>query len=111
MTDVNADHYTYRVRWSSEDEAFVGTVAELASLSWLADTQHDAFLGIRALVADVLDDMRESGEAPPEAIADRSYSGKFIVRLTPEAHRQLALDAAEQHVSLNRLAANRLIGA
>jgi predicted HicB family RNase H-like nuclease len=111
MTNVNADHYTYRVRWSGEDEAFVGTVAELASLSWLSDTQQDAFLGIRALVADVLDDMRESGETPPEAIADRSYSGKFMVRLTPEAHRQLALDAAEQHVSLNRLAANRLIGA
>ena len=109
MTNVNADHYTYRVRWSGEDEAFVGTVAELASLSWLSDTQQDAFLGIRALVADVLDDMRESGETPPEAIADRSYSGKFMVRLTPEAHRQLVLDAAEQHVSLNRLAASRLV--
>ncbi|HWU57760.1 MAG TPA: toxin-antitoxin system HicB family antitoxin [Microbacteriaceae bacterium] len=29
---------------------------------------------------------------------------------TPEAHRQLDIDAAEQHVSLNRLAASRLIG-
>lgn len=110
MTRTNADHYTYRVRWSAEDEAFVGTVAELPSLSWISDVQYDAFLGIRTLVSDVLDDMEASGETPPEAIADRSYSGKFMVRLTPEAHRQLALDAAEQHVSLNRLVANRLVG-
>jgi len=110
MTSANPDHYTYRVRWSKEDEAFVGTVAELPSLSWLADKQYDAFLGIRALVSDVLEDMEANGETPPEAIADRSYSGKFLVRLTPEAHRRLALDAAEQHVSLNRLAANRLVG-
>ena len=108
---MNADHYRYRVRWSNEDEAFIATIAEMPSLSWIADDQLEAFQGIQALVADVLDDMRATGEAPPEAIADRSYSGKFMVRLTPEAHRQLALDAAEQQVSLNHLVANRLVGA
>lgn len=111
MTQVNADHYTYRVRWSAEDDAYVGTVAELPSLSWIADTQSEAFGGIRALVSDVLSEMEATGETPPEAIADRTFSGKFMVRLTPEAHRRLALDAAEQQVSLNRLAAHRLVGA
>lgn len=105
---MNADHYAYRVRWSGPDEAFVGTVTEFPSLSWLADSQMDAFQGIRTLVAGVLDDMKNTGETPPEAIADRPYSGKFMVRITPEAHRQLALEAAEQQVSLNRLAASRL---
>lgn len=107
---VNADHYTYRVRWSAEDSAFLGTIAEMPSLSWAAQTQVDAFTGIRTLVAEVLDDMLSTGETPPEAIADRSYSGKFLVRVTPEAHRQLAIAAAEQQVSLNRLAASRLLG-
>ena len=107
---TNAEHYTYRVRWSAEDAAYIGTVAEMPSLSWAADTQADAFAGIRSLVTDVLDDMLVNGETPPEAIADRSYSGKFMVRVTPEVHRQLAIDAAEQHVSLNRLAASRLVG-
>ena len=108
---MNADHYTYRVRWSGDDEAFVGTVAEFPSLSWLSDSQMEAFQGIRSLVADVIVDMEATGETPPEAIANRSYSGKFMVRITPEAHRQLALEAAEQQVSLNRLAASRLVGA
>lgn len=105
------DHYSYRVRWSAEDEAYVATVTEFASLSWIADDQLEAFTGIRQLVAEVLHDMLESGETPPKALSDRSYSGKFMVRIPPEQHRQLAIEAAEQQISLNRLAAARLRGA
>lgn len=107
---MSIEHYTYRVRWSAEDEEFVGTVAEFPSLSWLDRDQVEAFLGIRKLVADVVRDMLAQGETPPEAIADRNYSGKFMLRVTPETHRQLAIEAAEQQVSLNRLAASRLVG-
>lgn len=105
---MNAEHYTYRVGWSAEDQEYVGTVAELPSLSWLAETQHEAFAGVRALVDQVVQDMEVAGETPPDAIADRAYSGKFQVRVTPEAHRELAIAAAEQHVSMNRLVAARL---
>lgn len=105
---MSTEHYTYRVRWSAEDEAHVATVAEFPSLSWLADDAVAAFSGIRSVVADALEDMAEAGENPPEAIGDRVYSGKFQVRIPPEVHRQLALEAAEQNVSLNRLVASRL---
>jgi predicted HicB family RNase H-like nuclease len=103
-----AEHYTYRVRWSGEDGEYVGTVAELPSLSWLAAERADAFAGIQQLAADVVADMLADGETPPEAIADRTYSGKFMVRVPPELHRQLAIEAADQHVSLNRLVSSRL---
>jgi predicted HicB family RNase H-like nuclease len=106
---VNFEHYTYRVRWSVEDAAYVGTVAEMPSLSWIEESQVKAFDGIRNLVRDVLDDMAANGETPPEALADREYSGKLLVRIPPETHRQLAQDAAEQHVSLNRLISSRLV--
>ena len=103
-----ADHYTYRVRWSAEDGEYVGTVAELPSLSWLAADRAEAFAGIQKLTADVVTDMLADGETPPDAIADRTYSGKFVVRVPPELHRQLVLEAADQHVSLNRLISSRL---
>lgn len=102
------EHYTYRVRWSAEDGEYVGTVAELPSLSWLAPDRAGAFAGIQQLAADVVADMAETGETPPEAIADRVYSGKFVVRVPAELHRQLVLEAAEQRVSLNRLISSRL---
>lgn len=105
---MSTEHYTYRVRWSPEDGEHVGTVAEFPGLSWLDADPAEAFSGIRSVVAEVLADMAESGETPPSAIADRSYSGKFQVRIPPEVHRQLALEAAEQDVSLNRLASARL---
>lgn len=103
-----AEHYAYRVRWSAEDEAYVGTVAEFPSLSWVDPVSTEAFTGIRQLAAGTVDDMLESGEQPPVAISERSYSGKFQVRVPPELHRQLVIEAAEQNVSLNRLAALRL---
>ncbi|MFD6095666.1 type II toxin-antitoxin system HicB family antitoxin [Nocardiopsis flavescens] len=106
-----ADHYAYRVRWSAEDESYLGTVAELPSLSWLADDRTAAFTGIQELAADVVEDMLASGEQPPEALADRSYSGKFMVRVPPEVHRRLNIEAAEQQVSLNRLVSARLSAA
>jgi predicted HicB family RNase H-like nuclease len=103
-----ADHYTYRVRWSAEDGEYVGTVAELPSLSWLAADRAEAFAGIQKLTADIVADMLADGETPPEAIADRTYSGKFVVRVPPELHRQLVIEAADPHASLNRLISNRL---
>ncbi len=105
---MNPDHYTYRVVWSPEDDEFVGLCAEFPLLSWLEGTPEEAFAGIRRLVVEILDDMLESGETPPEPIADRHFSGKFMVRVTPETHRALALRAAEEGVSLNRLVSARL---
>ena len=103
-----ADHYTYRITWSAEDEEYVGLCAEFPSLSWLAPTQEEAFSSIRQLVADCVADMEANREPVPEPMADRAYSGKFMVRVPPETHRALAMRAAEEGVSLNRLVSARL---
>lgn len=107
---TNANHYTYRVTWSSEDCEHVGLVSEFPSLSWLAADQVDALLGIRSLVDSVVTEMRKSGEEPPTPIADRKYSGEFKVRIPPEVHRALVTKAAEEHISLNRLVSAKLAG-
>lgn len=102
------DRYTYRVTWSEEDQEYVGLCAELISLSWLQKTPEKALAGIRKLVKDCIHDMEASGEAVPEPIATKNYSGKFMVRVPPQTHRSLAIQAAEAGVSLNRLIASRL---
>lgn len=105
---MSNDRYVYRVEWSPEDEGYLGLVAEFPSLSWFAESQLEAFLGIQTLVAEVLEDMTESGEEPPKPLKEKTYSGRFQMRVPPELHRRLSIEAAEQNVSLNRLAANRL---
>jgi len=102
------DRYSYRVMWSEEDGEYVGLCAELASLSWLASSPETALEGIRRVVAEVVADLKASGEPVPEPIAIRQYSGKFMVRIPPEVHRQLALEAAESGVSLNRIVSAKL---
>ncbi|MBU3955083.1 toxin-antitoxin system HicB family antitoxin, partial [bacterium] len=47
-------------------------------------------------------------EEIPEPIAGKRFSGKFMVRIPPHNHRQLALEAAEEGVSLNRLVSSLL---
>ena len=104
------DHYTYRVTWSAEDEMHVGLCAEFPSLSWLADTPEGALAGIRQVVADTVADLETSGEDVPVPLAERRFSGRFVVRVPPEVHRNLAVEAAEAGISLNRLVSARLAG-
>lgn len=108
MGKPEPSHYTYRVAWSTEDNEHVATVIELPSLSWLAATPLEALSGLAALVHDVVADMVANGEPVPEPLSERTYSGKFMVRVPSELHRRLAVEAAEQHVSLNRLVSERL---
>jgi predicted HicB family RNase H-like nuclease len=105
---MNTDHYTYRVTWSAEDAEHAGLCAEFPSLSWLAATPEAALSGIRKLVSEVVRDMEAGGEPIPTPLAEKHYSGEFPVRIPPQVHRSLALQAAEQGVSLNRLASAKL---
>ncbi len=104
------DRNTYRVTWSEEDEEYLGLCAEFPSLSWLAAEPEEALRGIRQVVAEVVADMIIAGESLPEPLALRHYSGKFMVRIPPDVHRKLAIEAAEAGVSLNRLAGAKLCG-
>lgn len=102
------DRYTYRVTWSEEDEEHVGLCAEFSSLSWLDSSPEKALAGIRKLVKEVLTDMDTEGEPIPDPISLKSFSGKFMVRIPPETHRLLTVQAAESGVSLNRLVSSKL---
>jgi predicted HicB family RNase H-like nuclease len=105
---MKVDHYTYRVTWSAEDKEHVGLCAEFPSLSWLAATPEKALAGIRRTVKDVVADLKSAGEPIPQPLAERKFSGQFMVRVPPQVHRNLATEAAEQGVSLNRLASAKL---
>ena len=105
---INHKHYAYRVVWSVEDEEFVGLCAEFPSLSYLDEDHLKALEGIVDLVKDIVADLEASGERIPTPISEKSYSGKFQVRIIPERHRLLAIEAAEQDVSLNRFISDKL---
>jgi predicted HicB family RNase H-like nuclease len=108
MKTIRDDRYTYRVTWSEDDKEYVGLCAEFPSLSWLASAPEAALRGIRSVVADAVADLGRNREPIPEPLSRRTFSGKFMVRVPPDVHRNLAVEAAEAGVSLNRLATVKL---
>jgi predicted HicB family RNase H-like nuclease len=102
------DKYTYRVTWSEDDAEYVGLCAEFPSLSWLAQTPEAALKGIRKLVNEVITNMEKNKEPVPQPIATKHFSGRFMIRVPPDVHRELSVQAAEAGVSLNRLAGAKL---
>ncbi|WP_125982358.1 type II toxin-antitoxin system HicB family antitoxin [Bifidobacterium goeldii] len=105
---VNINHYAYRVRWNEENDDFIASCAELPEVTFVSESQLEAFVGIRTAVAEEVERRRAANEEVPEPLAERHYSGRILVRVPPELHRRLTIEAAEQQVSLNRLISNRL---
>jgi predicted HicB family RNase H-like nuclease len=102
------DRYAYRVIWSANDDEYLGLCAEFPSLSWLAGTPEAALKGIRRVVAEGIEIMEADGDSIPEPLSNKKFSGKFSVRIPPEVHRNLSIQAAEEGVSLNRLISAKL---
>lgn len=98
-----AEQYLYSIGWSETDEAFVAHVAEFPSLAAHGDSQEEAMREIKEVVSFVLNDLQENNEPIPEPFGKRSFSGKLVLRMPEYMHRQLALEAMRQGVSLNQL--------
>lgn len=104
----NTRDYIYSVVWSEEDDAFIGRVLEFPSLAAHGSTQAKALGEIQSVVEHACEDLQDSGEALPEPLNKRRYSGTLNVRLPKYLHRQLAIEAAEEGVSLNQLISTKL---
>ena len=108
MKTNKSEFYSYRIIWSQEDKEHVGLCAEFPSLSYLDKDMDKALKGITKLVSDVVNEMKKNKEEVPEPLSTKIYSGKFVVRISPDKHRDLAVRALEQRVSLNHYVSERL---
>lgn len=63
---MTKNQLSYRVFFSDEDDEWVGICEPFGPrLSHLAATPEEALAGIRALVAEVIDDLRAEGKPMP----------------------------------------------
>ena len=109
-TKPAVNHYTYRVGWSPPHREYSGSCVEMPYLRREAPTAQEATAAIEAAVDEHVATLQACGDAPPTPIADRSYSGTIVVRTSPELHRRLALEAAEERVSMNQWVVQKLSG-
>jgi predicted HicB family RNase H-like nuclease len=104
------NRYAYRVEWSPDEEAYVGSCIEVPSLKRAAPTAEQAIADLASAVDQYVEDVQAWGERAPTPLSERSYSGTFVVRTSPELHGRLAIEAAEQRVSMNQWVVQKLSG-
>ncbi len=91
--------YVGSVEFSQNDSLFFGKVLGIRGLISYEGTT------AKALVTDfqgAVDDYLALCEARDEA-PEKAYKGNFNVRVSPELHKQAAIVASAQQISLNRV--------
>ena len=96
------EDYAYAVMWSEADQAYIGRVLEFPSLAAHGPSPVGALQEMTDVVRYVLEDLAESGEEIPPPLSKRPFSGNLRLRMPEDLHRTLAIEAAQQHVSLNQ---------
>lgn len=95
--------YAIVVSWSEEDKGWGIKVPELPGCfsftPQIKDTPKVAFDAISSWISAAKKNKLEI----PEPASAKEYSGKFITRINPELHRELAIKAKLKGESINRL--------
>jgi predicted HicB family RNase H-like nuclease len=104
-----AERYTYRIEWSQEDGAFVTRCVEFPGLGAHGRSQEEALRQIKSAVVGALKWLRDEKREAPEPLGTKKFRGHLTLRVPPEVHRELAIKAAEERVSINQLILSKII--
>jgi len=103
---MTLEYKGYKGSAEFDDEAgvFHGEVLDTRDVITFQGTSVDDLeLAFRESVDDYLDYCRERGEEP-----EKPFSGRLMLRLPPELHRRLYIEARREGKSLNQWIADRL---
>lgn len=102
--------YTYRAEWSPRRGEYEARCLEFPGHFCHAPTPAQAIENLEREISDSVAERLADGLDPPPSLSDRTYSGTFVVRASPDLHSRLSVEAAEQGVSLNQWAITKLAG-
>ncbi len=96
--------YESFITFDEEARLFHGEVINIRDVITFQGTNVDELeKAFQDSVDDYLDFCASRGEHP-----DKPFSGKLIVRITPELHREVSAKAKKERVSINHLIAEAL---
>ncbi|MCZ6804575.1 MAG: type II toxin-antitoxin system HicB family antitoxin [Proteobacteria bacterium] len=91
--------YEAIVRYSDEDETFVGEVINTKDiLVFDGESVEEIEASFHAVVDEYLEDCAKEGKE-----ANKPFSGKLMLRISPNLHRKLYFKARKDNKSLNAL--------
>lgn len=96
--------YIGQVEYDSEAKLFHGEVIGLKDvITFQGTTVEEIEKAFKDSINDYLMWCKERGEKP-----EKTYSGNIRLRMSPDIHARLALEAARQKISLNDLINQKL---
>lgn len=99
----------YRIEIEPDpDGGYVAWIKELPGCITYGETLEETLKMLEEAKELYIETALARGKKLPEPVAERKYSGKFLLRISPALHERLAEMAADEGVSLNALV-NRLI--
>lgn len=99
--------YHAKIHFDDVDNIFVGEVFGISdSLNFHGSSINELTEMFHQSVDNYLDNCRKIGKAP-----EKEYKGSLNIRLSADLHRQAALEAARQGISLNQLISRSLASA
>ena len=96
-----SDRYLKIVEWSDEDRCYVGTCPGLMLGGIHGCDEAEVYVELCRAVEEWIAIHKADGTPLPEPTAGKDYSGKFVVRVGKDLHRELAVNALREGVSLN----------
>ena len=96
-----SDRYLKIVEWSEEDRCYVGTCPGMMFGGVHGDDETEVYKQLCQVVDEWIHVFEKDGEPLPESTAGKEYSGKFVIRVGNELHKQLAIAALREGDSLN----------
>ena len=102
--------YTFRAEWSEDDGVFIARALEIPSILAHASTPEGAIKELKVALTIALTSLMEDGKDLPEPLSLHKFKGKFLVRATPELHKEITIEAAESGVSVNQFILTKLAG-
>ena len=96
-----SDRYLKIVEWSEEDGCYIGTCPGLMLGGIHGDDEARVYAELCQAVEEWIALHEKDGLPLPAPTAGRNYSGKFVMRVGTDLHRDLAVQALREGVSLN----------
>ena len=106
---ITAKDYLKIVEWSEEDQVFIGSAPPLIGRCCHGKDEARVYRELCQIVEEWMAIYAQDKRQLPEPSAGREYSGKFILRTSPEHHRLLALRALQAGNSLNAYVVKELL--
>ncbi len=89
--------YEAVIEYDEVDRLFFGRVINTRDvISFDGTTVEELQQSFEAVIDEYLEDCKQEGKEP-----NKAYSGLFNLRISPELHRKISLEAKKQNLSLN----------